>query len=103
MKQVNAADPKHVAEITKKQKSQEVDSRNAWLFVLSTKQGQEILWEIMSYCNVFGTPYDNSGSKLYFNVGKQEVGRMVMSKIISADENALINMMAHNKDKKEKQ
>lgn len=66
--------------------------------VLGSIHGKRLLWRIMSECAPFTSPLHSSGSQLYYNVGRQDIGRFIMDAVLSADPNKFLEMQIEAKD-----
>ena len=47
--------------------------------VLSTRQGRRFYWKYLSFCKVFETSFNHSGSITAFNEGMRNVGLKLLS------------------------
>ncbi len=94
----NAGDKKQVKAARAKElrgREREIEDMR---FILKSRQGRRFLWRLMGMCRVFGSVYDSSGSRVYFNAGQQDIGHMIMTEVIEADEYKLIEMMKEEKE-----
>ncbi len=60
--------------------------------ILSTIEGRRWMWNFLGACNLFQSPWADSGSKLAKNVGKQEIAQDLMNEIIAADSDLYLTM-----------
>ena len=99
----NAADPRQVKAADKKQKNKDDQLEADIRAVLKTRSGKNVLWHLMEFCKSFHSPVSGHTQidgvlNTYMNLGGQNVGRYIMAKIQSADEQALFEMMKDNKE-----
>lgn len=66
--------------------------------LMSSIHGRRFLWRLLEHCGVFGSVHHPSGSQVYYNAGKQDVGHFIMTGIIAADPNLFMNMQIEAKD-----
>ena len=96
----NAADPKKVRAAHKKEirgREREIEDLR---YVLRSSQGRRVIWGLLCKCHAFASVFDPSGSKVYYNAGKQDIGHWMLSEIQEVDPNKLIEMMIEEKDEK---
>lgn len=94
----NASDKKQVKEARKKEargRDREIEDMRS---VLRSREGRRVIWRLLEQCSVFGSVNHSSGSQVYYNVGKQDIGHYLMKEIVETDENKLIEMMRENKE-----
>lgn len=84
--QRNAADPAQVKLAGRKQKETAVLNRAALVAVMSTPEGRRFLWNLLELTGPDRTVYDHSGSTMYFNEGRRNVGLEVKALMLEADE-----------------
>lgn len=65
--------------------------------ILQLKSGRRLIWKYLSYCGVFKTSFHPSGSQVYFNEGRRDVGLMILGEMTNADPDAFLQMMKENK------
>lgn len=92
----NASDPKQIKEAELKTRFDAKTALEDMKFVLSSVQGRRMLWKLLTHCRVFESIWHPS-ALIHHNSGKQDVGHFIMSEIINADEQALMQMMTENK------
>lgn len=54
-------------------------------FLLNDARGRRVLWRLMENAKTFESVYHPSGSTTYYNSGRQDFGRFLMSEIMEAD------------------
>jgi hypothetical protein len=67
-----------------------------WL--LSSKKGRRILWQLMSWTGVFRLSFNHSGSIMAFNEGARYVGLALMQQVVDADPMAYATMTKEQQD-----
>jgi hypothetical protein len=94
----NASTPKQV----KKQVSREERLRRRQMddiaAVLSSIHGRRLLWRLLTECGVFKSVHHQSGSQVYYNAGKQDVGHFLMAEVIETDPKKFMEMQTEAKD-----
>lgn len=94
----NAADPKAVKAARKKElrgRDREVEDLR---FVLKSPQGMRVIWNMLCKCGAFQSVLHSSGSMVYYNAGKQDLGHWLLSEVQEVDPNKLIEMMIQSKE-----
>ena len=89
----NAADNNQLSEadlILKLARDREL---NDLRFLLSHEEGRRTFWRLLAHCKNFSSCYDSSGSRVYYNVGRQDVGHYVMAEILEANQDSYFLMM----------
>lgn len=66
--------------------------------VLSSIHGRRLLWRILVECGTFKSVHHPSGSQVYYNAGKQDLGHFVMSEVIGVDPKKFMEMQIEAKD-----
>lgn len=93
----NAADEKQVKEANRKILSARRSELNEVRALLATAEGRKFLWRLLERCGVYKSSYDQSGSRVYFNEGRREVGLWVLAEIIEAEPEAYVSLMKEAK------
>lgn len=94
----NAASPKNIKAKGSREerlRQREVDDLKV---VLSSIHGKRLIWRLLSKCGTFQSVHHPSGSQVYYNAGKQDLGHFLMTEIVEADPPKLIEMMVNAKD-----
>jgi len=96
----NAADPTEVEKQTKKA----ARFRNARAQVLtnlmSTVEGRAWVYDLLAFCDVFGNPFiQGSVDGTAFNLGQQNVGKMILDEINAAAPDRYIPMIREAKQR----
>jgi hypothetical protein len=77
--------------------------------LLTSEATRDLLWRVLSKCNVFASVFDNNYGKMAFNEGRRSVGVWLLSEICEADPNAEMlmrqkaNQLAHDVAKRERE
>lgn len=61
--------------------------------VLSTLPGRRFVWRYLAKCGVFKSSYSHSGSEVYFNEGRRDIGLALLGDIMRASPQSYIQMM----------
>jgi hypothetical protein len=93
----NASDEGQVRKAGKQEKLNEEDYSADLRAVLGTKQGRRVLWSILTKCRVFESIWHGS-ALIHYNSGQQDVGHMLMSEIVEADQDMFFKMMVESKN-----
>lgn len=89
----NAANSKQLSEaelLIKLGRDKELNDLRA---ILDKEEGRRFFWRMLGHCRNFASCYDASGSRVYYNVGRQDVGHFIMSEILEANQDAYFLMM----------
>lgn len=93
----NAASAKQVKASSDKEKRKREAQLEDIRLVLRTIEGRRLIWRIMSECKIFGSVHHPSGSQVYYNSGRQDLGHFLLAEIIESDEQQLFHMMKEAK------
>ena len=96
----NAADPKQVKAAEERIKLEELTSKGDLISLLNLPEGKRFIWKLLSRCGIFESSFNHSGSIMYFNEGKRQIGLQLLSEITDHYPEAMINMMTENKTEK---
>lgn len=94
----NASDSEQVkgARLKEKHKNEreDLDIRE----VLSTLPGRRFVWRYLSRCGVFKSSYSHSGSEVYFNEGRRDIGLSLLGDIMRASPQSYLQMIKENEE-----
>lgn len=93
----NSNDENEIKEAKIKAKIQQDNYDSSLKFILSTKEGQTVLWKILSDCRLFQSSFTGSSETFYLE-GKRAVGLNLLSEIIRIDPEAFIKMQQAKKE-----
>lgn len=65
--------------------------------VLELPEGRRFIWRLLEQCKVFESIWHPS-ALIHHNSGKQDVGHFVMSEVVEASDERLLQMMKENKE-----
>lgn len=86
----NAANPDQVRGSRRRSQRREVRFLDALREVMRTPAGRLVFGErdlgLLARCGIFGSPLHSAGSMLYYNVGRQDMGREILAQLLAADE-----------------
>lgn len=100
--QENAADPVQV-KFARRKASQRLENEISDLrVVLASQEGRRVFWRLLEHCKVFESIFD-TGSQIYANAARQDVGHFIMAKIDQSDDQALFKMMTEHRDAKKRE
>lgn len=81
----NADDPKAIKEKRKRRQYREGQNKNVITDIMATTQGRAWLGEILIFCDVMGNAHvQGSADGTAFNLGMQNVGKMILDQIFEA-------------------
>ena len=89
----NAANTEQLSEAEQVIKLARDNELNDIRSILMNKEGRRVFWRLLGHCNNFKSCFDPSGSRVYYNVGKQDVGHFIMAEILEANQDAYFLMM----------
>jgi len=81
----NAADPEQVRRAGERSLSFRQQELNDLAYVLSSRQGRRFLWRQLCEAGVFKSSFHQSGSVVYFNEGRREVGLKLLADLTEVD------------------
>jgi hypothetical protein len=79
----NAADPQQVKHAARLERRRLQRKGAALTAVMKTYAGREFMWEHIGDCGVYASPFDNNGSRTYFNIGRSDVGRELIAQLVT--------------------
>lgn len=65
--------------------------------LLQNKSARGVIWQWLSLCGIYQTSLHPSGSMVYANEGRREIGLKILKDIIAADPDMFLQMMKDNK------
>ena len=71
----NAADRDQVKRATRNERTRSERRDAIWGQVLTGQDGRELVWMLLQDTRVFDSPLHASGSMVYYNIGRADVGR----------------------------
>lgn len=77
----NAADESSVKEAGKREKTARISRLQDFKTVMGTPAGRRVLNDLLVFCGVFRTSFNNSGSVTSFNEGHRNVGLKILADI----------------------
>lgn len=92
--QGNAADPKQVAFAERKQRQQEELLRAALVQVMETVEGRIVMWALLERAGVYRSTFDASGSRTFYNAGRQDFGHELLALLVEHAEEGYLLMEA---------
>lgn len=88
----NAANPEQVKRARRKEQDREKRKRRIYAEVLSTTAGRALIWDLLTDTGVYQTPFDASGSKVYYNIGRSDFGRDLLAYLAAEHARAYLLM-----------
>lgn len=99
---VDTSDPDVVREQEKKAERRQERKEQVLKDILSTTQGREWIGDWLVFCDVMGSPFvRNSPEHTAFNIGMQEVGRMILKQIFDVAPDKYPKMLKEAKERLE--
>src|SRR5690348_3711287 len=95
----NAADPKQIAEASRKEKDRRKRELAELRRLLDLPDGRRFLWRLLEHCDVFASVYDDVPVRMAHHSGKQDVGHFLLAEINDAQPTALLQMMREAKER----
>jgi hypothetical protein len=89
----NAADRGQVKKAAKTEKARHKDYIEDLQNLLATGNGRRVLWNILSFCNVYDDLMGETPEQTAYTVGRRDVGIKIIKDISVADAHRLIEMM----------
>lgn len=87
-----AADPAQIKKASERAKLTRQTELRDLLHVLDERPGRRVVWRLLAQAGVFQTSFHPSGSVVYFNEGKRQIGLTLMADIMEADPTAYLKM-----------
>lgn len=66
--------------------------------VMSSIHGRRLIWRLLSECGTFKSVHHPSGSQVYYNAGKQDLGHFLMGELVGMDPAKFMEMQIEAKD-----
>jgi hypothetical protein len=86
----NAANPDQVRGSRRRSQRREVRFLDALREVMRTPAGRLVFGErdrgLLARCGIYTSPLHAAGSMLYYNVGRQDMGREILAQLLAAGE-----------------
>lgn len=92
--QRNAADPDQVRFAERKEAQAQELFELGLKAVMATKEGRVVIWGLLDRAGVYRSPFDPSGSKIYYNAGRSDFGRELLALAIEHAEDDYLRMEA---------
>ena len=99
MKQLirNTSDEQEVREAKTKQKLIQDQYDSHLKSILSTKEGQTVIWKLLGDCRIFQSSFTGT-SETYFLEGKRSVGLSLLADIMRVEPDSFITMQKNKKE-----
>jgi len=88
----NAADAKQVGHARRKERDEAARKRGDVLHLMSDPVNRRVVWDWLEFCGIFESPFHPSNSFQSLNIGRGDVGRMIVSEIAKADQELYFKM-----------
>jgi len=72
--------------------------REAWLKVLNTKEGREVLGEIMQTAGIFARNGNTQNITMAYQEGQRSIATYVFTTLFEYDSNSFLKIIAENND-----
>lgn len=98
-----AADPGQVKKAGERAKLTRQTELRDLLHVLRDRDGRRFVWRQLGLAGVFQTSFHPSGSVVYYNEGKRQMGLTLLADLMEADPSAYVTMAmeAHQDEAKQ--
>ena len=80
----NAADRRQTAEVERKERERYKQWQADVRELMALPAGRRVFWSLLEWCGVFHSIFDNSGSRMAHNSGRQDVGHYLQAEVIGA-------------------
>lgn len=87
------SDPKKVQKAKVKEDLAREKELNDIRFIMNDPRGRRFFWRLLGALRTYESVFDNSGSKMAYNSGRQDVGHFLMSEITQANPEAYLTMI----------
>jgi hypothetical protein len=81
----NAADPRQVRRAGRIERDRQLALLASLKAVIATGAGRLVMWDLLSRAGMFRSVWDQSGSKVYYNAGRQDFGHELLDLLLQAD------------------
>jgi hypothetical protein len=88
----NAADDSQLKEAKAKEHNRDRREKNDWIAVMQSDQGFRVLMEILRFSKLEECPMGGADRDIFYRIGRQEMGRFVKAKMITADRKKYFEM-----------
>lgn len=92
--QGNAADPQQVAFAKRKEAQEEELLRASLAAVMATVEGRVVMWGLLERAGVYRSTFDASGSRTFYNAGRQDFGHELLALLLEHAEEGYLLMEA---------
>lgn len=89
----NAGDEQQVASAVGKERRVRTNQLNDVRAVMAMQEGRRFIWRLLEQCKAFSSVKADDDSTTLYNAGKQDIGHFVITEMLEARPNALIEMM----------
>lgn len=80
----DASDPKQVNNARKKAARAALERKEVVQAIMGQKQGRAFLYDYLTKCNTFSSPFTGIREQTDFNCGKQHIGHLIQEDIMLA-------------------
>lgn len=95
----DTSEPKEVNKARKKYSRTRADRLHFVDAAMGTEQGRAWFYDLLVFCKVVKTPFDDDPYRTAFNCGQQNIGLRVMADIQTAASKQYLTMISENQDK----
>jgi len=88
----NAADPQQVKHAERRERRREERLRISIRVVMQEPAGRSLMWELLARAGVYQSVFDASGSRTFYNAGRQDFGHELLALLVDADEEGYLTM-----------
>lgn len=95
----DTSDPVEVVKARKKSQRTRVDRLAFVSAAMTTEEGRAYYYDLLVFCKVFSTPFDDDPHRTSFKCGEQNIGLKILSDIQTAAPDLYVKMIRENKSK----
>lgn len=88
----NAGSERQVRRAARREHEIATRLRESLRFVLGTPEGRAFLWELLREASVYESVWHDHGSRMAYNVGRQDFGHFMLATALDVDENLVALM-----------
>lgn len=94
----DAGDIRHVRQARNSEKLADKQRAAVVIGLMDIAEGRKWLWDFLSQCGIYETPFDTNELKMAYNAGRGDVGRRLLGDIVQfAPEQYVMMIKEHQK------
>jgi hypothetical protein len=95
----DAGDRTHVRKARDNEKRTDKERASVVSGLMTIPEGRKWLWDFMSQCGIYTTPFSENALVMAFNTGKADVGRRLLADIVEYAPDAYVLMIKEHQRK----